>query len=155
MRYECAEHIGDFDLSAERSGRAQRLLLQIAVVLACLVPLLAGGAGMIAGVSNVSGFDPAASADLDSHYRYLSGLLFGIGIGFLACVPWIERRSLPFQMLGGLVVIGGLARLAAALTLGLPGPTHIFALGMELGVVPALMLWQWRLSRSQRAEPVV
>jgi hypothetical protein len=126
----------------------ERRLLQGATLLACLVPLLAGGAGALGGPAMLAGIDPGeASADLDSHFRYLSGLLLGIGIGFLYCVPAIEKRTALFRALGLIVLIGGLARLYSALTLGLPGPGHIFGLAMELGTVPALVVWQARVAK--------
>lgn len=134
--------------------RGERRLLQAAIVIACLVPILAGAGGMILGVTGVPGIDPAFRTNVDSHVRYLSGLLFGVGIALLCCVPRIEHKSLPFRVLGAMVVSGGIARLAAALTIGPPGPAHLFALGMELGVVPALLLWQWRFTRRHRVEPV-
>lgn len=132
----------------------ERRLLQGAILLACLVPLLAGGAGAVGGPAMLAGIDPGqASADLDSHFRYLSGLLLGIGLGFLYCVPAIERRTALFRALGLIVLIGGLARLYSALTLGLPGLGHIFGLAMELGTVPALVLWQARVARKYRNKP--
>ncbi|HEY7810005.1 MAG TPA: DUF4345 domain-containing protein [Allosphingosinicella sp.] len=126
----------------------ERRLLQAAILLACLVPLLAGGAGVARGPAMLSGIDPGtAPLDLDSHFRYLSGLLLGMGIGFVICVPAIERRTAVFRALGLLAVLGGLARLYSALTIGLPGPGHIFGLFMELGTVPLLLLWQSRVAR--------
>ena len=126
----------------------ERRLLQAAILLACLVPLLAGGAGVATGPAMLKGIDAgSASADLDSHFRYLSGLLLGIGLGFLYCVPAIETRTGIFRALGLIVLIGGLARLYSALTVGIPGPGHVFGLAMELGTVPALVLWQARVAR--------
>jgi hypothetical protein len=100
------------------------------------------------GPALVRGIDPGgAPTDLDSHFRYLSGLLLGFGLAFLACVPAIERRTAVFRTLGLIVLIGGLARLLSAITIGLPGPGHVFGLAMELGTVPALVLWQARVAR--------
>ena len=131
----------------------ERRLLQAAILLACLVPILAGGAGVATGPAMLSGIDPGgASADLDSHFRYLSGLLLGMGIGFVICVPAIERRTAVFRALGLLAVLGGLARLYSALTIGLPGSGHIFGLFMELGTVPLLLLWQGRVARRFAAD---
>ncbi len=130
------------------SAAAERRLLQAAILLACLVPLLAGGAGVLGGPAMLAGIGPGeAGADLDSHFRYLSGLLLGLGLGFLFCVPAIERRTALFRALGLIAVLGGLARLLSALTVGLPGPGHLFGLAMELGTVPLLLLWQARIAR--------
>lgn len=124
----------------------ERRLLQAAIVTACLVPLLAGGAGVLRGAGMIGGIE-AATTDLDSHFRYLSGLLLGIGIGFLSCVPRIEARGGRFRVLGMLAIIGGLARLWSAVEDGMPSRDHQLALVMELGVVPALLLWQARVAR--------
>jgi hypothetical protein len=130
------------------SAAFERRLLQAAILLACLVPLLAGGSGVLGGPAMLRGIDSgAAPIDLDSHFRYLSGLLLGFGLVFLLCVPTIEKHTTLFRAFGLIVVVGGLARLYSALTLGLPGPGHIFGLFMELGTVPLLVLWQGRVER--------
>jgi hypothetical protein len=130
------------------SAATERRLLQAAILLACLVPLFAGGAGVIGGPAMLRGVDAGASpVDLDSHFRYLSGLLLGFGLCFLLCVPTIEKHTALFRAFGLIVVIGGLARLYSGVTLGLPGPGHIFGLVMELGTVPAIVLWQGRVAR--------
>lgn len=125
----------------------ERRLLQSAVALACLVPLGAGAAGVLEGPGVTGGCSPGCAADLDSHFRYLSGLLLGVGVCFAASLPTIERRSELFLVLTALVVIGGLARLGALLVFGLPATPHVLALGMELGVVPVLAAWQRRIAR--------
>jgi hypothetical protein len=130
------------------SAATERRLLQAAILLASLVPLFAGGSGVIAGPAMLRGIDTgAAPIDLDSHFRYLSGLLLGLGLCFLLCVPTVEKHTALFRAFGLFVVIGGLARLYSALALGLPGPGHIFGLFMELGTVPAIVLWQGRVAR--------
>jgi hypothetical protein len=128
----------------------EKRLLQVAVAIACLVPLLAGGAGMIGGVEVVRGVTVPAPPDLDSHMRYLSGLLFGIGAAFLTCVPRIEEKGQRFRLLAAIVLAGGMGRLLSLVEIGAPGIEHRLALGMELGTVPALTLWQWRLARRWR-----
>lgn len=129
----------------------ERRLLQGAIGLACLVPLSAGFAGVIEGPAMLRGV-AATPPDLDSHMRYLSGLLLGIGIGFLACVPRIEARGALFRALGLIVVVGGLARAVSLLEAGIPGAEHRLALAMELGATPLLVLWQARIARRWNAE---
>lgn len=127
--------------------RTERRALQGATALACLVPLLAGGAGAIEGAAMVKGIGEGAPPDLDSHMRYLSGLLFGIGILFAAAIPRVERAGALFRTLGLLVFVGGLARLYGLMAGETPGPGHLFGLAMELLVTPALVLWQARVER--------
>ena len=130
---------------------AERRLLQAAVALACLVPLSAGGLGVIESADMLKGVARPLPVDLDSHYRYLSGLLLGLGIGFAACIPGIERMGAVFRTLGLVVVVGGLARLLSLLEAGVPSFGHLFGLAMELGTVPLLMLWQARVARRLEA----
>ncbi|HWH22991.1 MAG TPA: DUF4345 domain-containing protein [Allosphingosinicella sp.] len=125
----------------------ERRLLQVAVAAACLVPVSAGAAGILEGAGMVKGLAGQPPTDLDSHFRYLSGLLLGMGLAFSACIPGIERKRLLFRALSLIVVVGGLARLFSALEDGLPGSGHHFGLVMELLVVPLLMLWQGRIAR--------
>lgn len=129
------------------TASAERRLLQAAVAIACLVPLFAGGTGVIEGAAMLKGVSRPLPPDLDSHYRYLSGLLLGIGIGFAACIRGIERRGIAFRLLGTAVIAGGLSRLLSLVETGAPGQGHQLGLVMELGIVPLLMLWQARVAR--------
>lgn len=134
------------------SPTAERRLLQTLVVIACAVPIFGGAAGMWFGANVTGNLDPPRATNLDSHFRYLSGLLLGLGLAFATCVPKVEASGGKFQLLGGMVVIGGIGRLISLLAFGPPAPEHLFALAMELGVVPALMLWQARIARQFRAK---
>jgi hypothetical protein len=129
-------------------------LLQLAVALGCVVPLLAGGVGMIEGPAMLHGVGRSPPADLDSHFRYLSGLLFAIGLGFASCIPGIERKTARFRLLAFLVFVGGLGRLASLAAAGVPGAGHLFGLAMELGATPLLALWQARVARSVATGPI-
>lgn len=128
----------------------ERRLLQAMVALACLVPLSIGGEGVWRGPGFL-GHPPTIPADLDSHFRYLSGIFLAVGIAFASCVPAIERRGARFRLLGAFVVAGGLARLWSLASVGAPSHGHLLGLAMELGVVPLLLLWQARVARAYRA----
>ena len=125
------------------TAQNEKKCLQLAVMIGCLVPLLAGAAGVLQGTH----FMRAETAiGLDSHFRYLSGLLLGIGIGFLGCVRRIEHKTLPFRLLTFIVFIGGLSRLAGFFLNTTPGNDMIAAIIMEIIVTPALCLWQARIA---------
>lgn len=93
---------------------------------------------------------PEGSPGLESHFRYLSGLLLGIGLAFLSCVPDIETKSQRFGTLAAVVVVGGLGRAVATMVFWPVPASAITALVMELAVTPGLALWQRRVSRLTR-----
>ena len=127
----------------------EKRLLQIVVALACLVPLSVGGASILHGPSFL-GHPPVIPADLDSHFRYISGIFFALGLGFVSCIADIETKGPRFRLLGAMVVCGGLARVVSLLSVGPPSKGHIFGFAMELGTVPLLMLWQAGFARRYR-----
>ena len=131
----------------ELSASAERRLLQAAVALGCLIPISAGGVGIVRGPAFLKGAHGPLPVDLESHFHYLSGLLLGIGLGFAACIPGIERRGPIFRTLGLIVIVGGLGRLSGLLRDGPPSAGHMVGLVMELGAMPLLLLWQARVSR--------
>lgn len=90
---------------------------------------------------------PPGAPGLELHFRYLSGLLLGIGLAFLTCVPHIETKSQRFGTLAAVVVVGGLGRLVALMVFWPVPASSIAALVMELGVTPGLAFWQRRVSR--------
>ena len=122
------------------SARKEKRALQIVVGIASMVPIAAGAAGMLFGPSFI-GDRATDTPNLDSHFRYLSGLLLGIGVAYACAVPGIERRSGRFLLLGGIVVLGGFGR-------GEPSPIMIGALAMERLATPIITLWQLRVARS-------
>ncbi len=123
----------------------QRRALQIIVAVGSLIPIGAGLAGVVLGPTLVDAAGVPNAAD--SHFRYLSGLLFGIGIAFAMTIPGIERRTARFRLLTAIVVAGGLGRFFSLVTHGVPGKPMLAALVMELMVTPALALWQGRVAR--------
>jgi hypothetical protein len=123
------------------------IALRIAVALGGLVPVAAGLAGIVTGAAMLGGH-PAANLTLDSHLRYLSGLLLGIGLGFWSTIPRIEQQTARFRLLTAIVVIGGLGRLYGIVAEGLPPAPMLFGLVMELGVTPLLCWWQGRVAAS-------
>jgi hypothetical protein len=126
-------------------NRSKQLSLQVCVALGGFVPVGAGLAGVIMGPRLA-----AAIAALDSHFRYLSGLLLAIGIAFWSTIPGIERNGATFRLLTALVVVGGLGRLLSLIVEGPPDAPMWFGLTMELVITPALAIWQARLARAAR-----
>jgi hypothetical protein len=130
------------------SKHIERRDLQMAIGVACLVPL---GAGLLGVAQGASMLGHASEVSLDSHMRYLSGLLLGIGLGFASTIPAIERHSDRFAILASIVIVGGLARLYGALTYGWPAASTMLGLLMELAVTPLLWYWQRRVANAWKA----
>jgi hypothetical protein len=124
----------------------ERRALQAAVAIGSLVPIGAGAAGVLIGVSLVAS-GALVPRDLDSHFRYLSGLLFAIGVIYASTIPRIEAQAPRFRLLTCIVVTGGVGRLVAVVTIGPPSPVMLAALVMELIVTPLLTFWQHRVAR--------
>ena len=125
----------------------EKLALQIAVAIGAMLPITAGLMGVIQGPA---AFDPGATAglSLDSHTRYLSGLLLAIGLAFLSTIPAIETEGVRVRLLTAIVVLGGLGRLYGIAATGSPPPAPMLGgLAMELIITPALALWRERVQR--------
>lgn len=106
--------------------------------------------GVLRGAAWLADGAPVAT-DLDSHFRYISGIFLGVGLAFVSCIPAIETKGARMRLLAAFVVLGGLARALSILAFGMPGPGMVFGFAMELGVVPLLTLWQARVARIYRA----
>ena len=123
--------------------------LQIAVAVAGLVPVMAGAVGAFnPGLLALAG--PASAL---THAGYLSGLLLGLGLAFWSLIPSIEKQGRLFGLLAAIVMLGGVARLALALKLGVRDLSVLLPLVMELGVTPALWAWQRRIARASISAP--
>ena len=136
----------------------EKRLLQICVLICASVPVAAGLAGVVRGYDwlldeqwrSIFPLFPgelAPGLDLDSHFRYMSGLLLAIGLGFWSYVPTIETKTARFKLLTMIVVMGGMARLIGLISIGVPRGGMLFGLFMELIITPLLYLWQRRISR--------
>lgn len=121
----------------------EKRFLQQAVAVAGLVPVATGLFGVLLGHAMTG---DVTSVSADSHFRYLSGLLLGVGLCFWSCIPNIEEKSSFFRFLTLVVVLGGLARLLGLMLTGVPSLAMLGGLFMELVVTPALCLWQTRVA---------
>lgn len=130
----------------------ERNAFRLTVAVAGCVPVFAGLGGALFGVDLFHGASGPDLDGLDSHLRYLSGLLLGVGLAAWATIPHPERHTARFRLLTPIVFLGGLARLYDALAEPQPiARTVLFALCMELVVTPLICLWQARIARQAQA----
>ncbi|NBJ09912.1 DUF4345 domain-containing protein [Microvirga arsenatis] len=127
----------------------ERKLLQQAVAVLAVIPVGTGLYGVLFGQALTG---DAVSVSAESHFRYLSGLLLGIGLGFWSTLPSIEIRTGRFRLLTLLVVIGGLSRLIGLALTGVPSLFMLGGLIVELAVAPILCLWQTRVANRYAEE---
>jgi hypothetical protein len=113
----------------------------VVVALLAVTPVVFGALGIAIGPRFLHATAPWP-VDLDSHFRFLSGVFLAVGFGFLSTVPNIAERQARFRLLAALVFCGGLARLSSLPMAGAPSAGHMAGLAMELIVVPALVFWQ-------------
>jgi len=128
---------------ADPDSGTEKRLLQVAIAVFSLVPIGAGLAGAWFGPEGAG-----APVSLDSHFRYLSGLLLGVGLAFWSTIPSVERHTGRVRLLTLIVVIGGLARLWSLATVGIPSLPMLGGLTMELIVTPLVCLWQSRVAKA-------
>jgi len=131
----------------------ERRALQIVVAICALVPIVAGLIGALAGLDQAAQIIPTSS--LDSHFRYLSGLLLAIGLGYWTTIPEIERKCGRFRMLTVIVLAGGLVRLASTVGGEHQPVSVLLALSMELFVTPLLAVWQARIAYGRQTGLIV
>jgi len=122
----------------------QKRLLQLVIAIAGLIPVSAGMWGGLRGIAMLGYWGDAA---VDSHFRYLSGLLLGVGVAYWSAIPDIERQGARISLLTLTVVTGGFFRAFGMLVDGSPGPVMSGALIVELVVAPLIYLWQLRVAR--------
>ena len=128
------------------SPLAEKRLLQAVMCVTLLLPLSAALAGTLSG-PHFLGHPPVIPTDLDSHFRYISGLFLGMLLLFASCIPSVERHGARLRMLAFMVFIGGLFRFYSLVAVGVPSPGHLIGLGIELVELPLILVWQTRLVR--------
>ncbi|WP_457092713.1 DUF4345 domain-containing protein [Microvirga sp. P5_D2] len=127
----------------------ERKLLQQSIAIAATLPVAIGLYGVLFGQALTG---DAVSISAESHFRFLSGLLLGIGLCFWSTLPSIEIKTGRFRLLTLLVVIGGLGRLIGLALTGLPSLFMIGGLVVELAVAPVLCIWQTRVANRYAEE---
>lgn len=131
------------------SPAVEKRLLQAVMTVTLFLPLSAAIAGVTGG-PHFLGHPPIVPTDLDSHFRYISGLFLGMLLLFASCIPAVERKGPRLRLLAFMVFVGGLFRLYSLVAIGMPSLGHRIGLGIELIEMPLLLLWQARVARRLR-----
>lgn len=124
----------------------EKRAFQIVLALVLILPFTAAIAGVVQG-PRFLGHPPVVPTDLDSHFRYVSGLFLAMLVGYASCLPHVERKGARLRLLVAMTVAGGLARLVSLASVGVPSIGHQAGLVIELGIAPAMLLWHARIAR--------
>ena len=122
--------------------------LQIATALLGVIPVLTGIIGMF-GLSDpiYASANIPANAVLDSNLRFFGGVWLGLGLALFWLIPSIDRQTVLFRVLWGMIFVGGIGRLLSMLFLGWPPPPFIGFTALEIIGAPFFIWWQARLAR--------
>jgi hypothetical protein len=122
--------------------------LQIVTGLLGVVPVATGLLGLL-GVKDpfyvAVGVPPIVV--LDTNLRFYSGVWLGLGLAFLWLIPAIDRQTVLFRVLWGMIFIGGIGRLLSMLLLAWPPVPFVVFTALEIVGAPLFILWQSRLSK--------
>jgi Domain of unknown function (DUF4345) len=121
--------------------------LQITLAILSLIPLLVGTLGITQGTSRWLAVD-AITPNFDSHYRYITGYYFSLGLIGLWLIPRIEKHTGLFRIICVSVFIGGIGRVISIAQVGVPNPMMLAFTALEL-CFPLLLWWQAKLPRTQ------
>ena len=122
--------------------------LQIAMVLLAAIPVLTGIIAML-GLSDplYASAGIPSNAMLDSNLRFFGGIWLGLGLSLCLLIPNIEKQTLLFRVLWGMIFLGGIGRLASMLFLALPPLPFIGFTVLEIVGAPFFIWWQARLAK--------
>ena len=127
------------------SPERELLAFRCIVAVLALIPISAGAAGLVFGLS-FPGFEfEVANADAASHFRFLSGIFLAMGLAYWSVALHVGDYLRRFQLLAMLTIAGGLARLVSLWIDGSPSTGHLIGLAMELVAVPMLLFWARQL----------
>jgi uncharacterized protein YjeT (DUF2065 family) len=122
--------------------------LQIATGLLGAIPVLTGIITMF-GLSDpiYAAAKIPANALLDSNLRFFGGVWLGLGLALYWLIPSIERQTVLFRVLWGMIFLGGIGRSLSIIFLGWPPLPFVGFTALEIIGAPFFIWWQARLER--------
>ncbi len=129
--------------------------LQIATAVLGAIPVLTGIVTMfgLADPIYASAHLPA-NALLDSNLRFFGGVWLGLGLAVYWLIPNIERQTVLFRAVWGMIFLGGIGRLLSMLFLALPPVPFIAFTALEILGAPLFIAWQARVTRTATGSTV-
>jgi hypothetical protein len=129
-------------------GRISKLALQIAMGLLGIIPIATGFFGLL-GIEDppyaAAGVPPIVI--LDSNLRFYAGVWIGLGLALYWLIPTIERQTILFRAIWGMIFIGVIGRLLSMTMLAWPPVPFVAFTAIEIAGAPLFVLWQSRISK--------
>jgi Domain of unknown function (DUF4345) len=132
---------------SDRSTMSKRAL-QIATGLLAMIPVATGLLGLL-GVE-----DPVYVAVgvprivlLHTNLRFYSGVWVVLGLALWWLIPTIQRQTVLFRALWGMIFIGGVGRLLSMITLEWPPIPFVAFTAIEIVGAPLFIWWQFKVAR--------
>ncbi len=125
-----------------------KLSLQIVTGVLGVIPVVTGLIGMF-GLSDpiYASAGLPANVLLDSNLRFFGGVWLGLGLAMFWLVPKIEKQTILFRAIWGMIFLGGVGRLISMLLRALPPIPFIGFTILEIAGAPIFVLWQARLAK--------
>jgi Domain of unknown function (DUF4345) len=122
--------------------------LQIVMGLLGIIPVATGLLGMM-GVHDpvyvAAGVPPIVL--LDTNLRFYSGVWIGLGLALWWLIPRIEKQTVLFRVLWGMIFIGGIGRLLSMIMLEWPPVPFVGFTAIEIVGAPLFIWWQSHVAR--------
>jgi hypothetical protein len=85
---------------------------------------------------------------LDTNLRFFSGVWLGLGLALLWLVPSIERQTILFRAVWGVIFVGGIGRVLSMVAVGTPPASFVFFTLLEIIGAPVFVYWQHRVAQA-------
>jgi hypothetical protein len=125
-----------------------KLGLQVITGVLGVIPVVTGLIGMF-GLSDpiYASAGLPANVLLDSNLRFFGGVWLGLGLAMFWLVPKIEKQTILFRAIWGMIFLGGVGRLISMLLQALPPIPFIAFTILEIAGAPIFVLWQACLAK--------
>ena len=127
-----------------------KLALQIVTGLVGIIPVATGSLALM-GVSGpvYVALGVPRIVLLDSNLRFFGGVWLGLGLALCWLIPSIERKTVLFRVLWGMIFIGGIGRVLSMMLMGWPPVFFVVFTAIEIVGAPLCIWWQARVSKHE------
>lgn len=121
--------------------------LKMVLGILALIPIITGFISLFGIFDPIYDLEPGPELTLlDSNLRFFGGVWLVLGLALLTTLSRLHSPNPMLQWLLAAVFLGGIGRLMSMFFLGPPPIPFILFTLLEIIGMPALMLWQFKLS---------